>query len=397
MARQNDTLYNRQFLFFFSYNFFMALNFSSNAIYPLYVKSMGGTAQTVGAFMGVASLSAVVARPLVGWLIDRFGGRKVLIIGSLAMSLPSLGYLALLDQGLSPLVWLLRIVHGFGFGAHFSAFFASAAQSAPKNRRNEAIAMYGFSGLCAHLIGPFLSETIHDHYGLSTFFLVVTGFGLVALMIMLFLARQPKPEPNGSLPLFSGTLQLLMKRELRFVYLLAFLLSVLYSTPPTFLAPLARERGVFHFGLYFTGYGMMGMFIRLLGKRWGDRLGLRRVLAPSFVVYSLAMLTLFFARSTEMVMLAGGFSGLAHGIAFPAVNALAYNRAPRGSEGSVIALLTGMMDVGTMAGAFLLGLLAEFTGYPYVFPAAASAGLFASMLLVISILKRPEVIQEIKG
>ncbi len=385
-------LYTKSFVVLFSYNFFMALNFTNNAIYPLYVKHTGGTAETVGAFMATASLAAVVARPLIGWMLDRWGTRPVLLIGSLSMALPSLGYWALLDQGLVPAVWMLRLVHGFGYGAHFSAFFTLAAQSAPKGRRNEAIAMYGFSGLMANLLGPVAGEEVFDRFGLGPFFLMVTLFGLVGATLAL-VSRQPSREEKSEPPTLTGAVKLLGSRPLWLVFALAFLLSACYSTPPAFLGPMARGREIARFGLYFTGYATGGMGIRLLGRKWGDRFGLRRVLIPSFFVYGMAMTTLFLAHSTGVVVLAGVLAGLAHGLAFPAVNALAYGLAPAGAGGSVIAMLTGMMDVSTMTTAYLFGVLAEKFGYPAAFPAAASAGLLASLLLIISVLRKRAAIR----
>ncbi|MFH0883746.1 MAG: MFS transporter [bacterium] len=385
-------LYTKSFFLLFSYNFFMALNFTNNAIYPLYVKHSGGTAETVGAFMAAASLAAVTGRPLIGWMIDRWGTKPVFLLGSLGMALPSLGYWGLLGQGLVPAVWALRLLHGFGYGAHFSAFFTSAAESAPKGRRNEAIAMYGFSGLMANLIGPMLGEQVFDLYGLGPFFLMVTSFALVGATIVLMF----KPFPRDSEvkpPAIGSALKLLGARPLWLVFALAFLLSACYSTPPAFLGPMAREREIARFGLYFTGYAVGGMGIRLLGRKWGDRFGLRRVLIPSFLVYATAMFTLFLAHSTGVVVLAGLLAGIAHGLAFPAVNALAYGLAPVGSGGSIIAMLTGMMDVSTMTTAYLFGVLAERFGYPAAFPAAASAGVLASLLVVISVLRKRAAIR----
>lgn len=381
-------LYNSTFLLGFSYNFFMALNFTNNAIYPLYVKQTGGTAETVGLFMGAASLSAVLFRPLIGLLIDRFGVKPVLLIGSLTMSLPALGYWLLLEQGLNHWVWLLRIVHGFGFGAHFSAFFTLAAQSAPANRRTEAIAMFGFSGLLANVVGPFLGETVHDYYGLPAFFLLVTGFGLTATVIVLFLRTRPSSGPRAT-PTLGGALTLLRARNLMIVYLLALLLSICFSSAQFFLAPLAQERGIAGFGLYFTGYAIAGMGIRFVGRSWGDRFGVRRVMIPAFLFYAAGMTTIHFSHATYLLLIAGLLTGSGHGIAFPAVSALGYNRAPSQYVGSVVALLTGMMDMGSVVAALAFGQVAERMGYGIVFLLAALSGLTAAGVVLVSILRLP--------
>jgi MFS family permease len=391
VIQRQDSLYNRQFSIVFAYNFFMALNFTNNAIYPLYVKEMGGTAETVGWFMGVASLSAVLLRPLIGWMIDRFGSLPVMRIGSLAIALPSLGYLALLNQGLSTEVWILRLIHGFGFGAHFSAFFTHAARTAPPGRRNESIAMFGFSGLGANLMGPLVGELVYDHYGMAAFFLLITGFGVAGFLLTFF--ADNRRAPSGEVgPSLTGAMKLLGSPRLRLTFTLAVLLSICYSTPQAFLGPLARERFIANFGLYYTGYAIAGMGARLVGRTWGDRFGLRRVMIPGYFLYALAMLVLFVSQSRIGVTGAGLLAGVAHGFVFPAVNSLGFSESPPGHGGSVIALLTGMMDAGTVLATFALGLLAEYSGFSAVFPVAAGAGFLASAIITLNIRRRPEII-----
>ena len=387
----NDRLYTPTFLLGFIYNFFMALNFTNNAIYPLYITHTGGGAQEIGLFMGVFSAAAVLGRPFVGNLIDRLGTKKVLILGSLCLSLPSLGYLYLLDSGLIFWVWVLRVIQGFGYGAHFSAFFTFAAQYAPPKRRNESMAMFGFSGLLALIIGPYLGETIVNNFGLPLFFITITSFGAVGFLLSLNL---PAPERINSASTYNlaDLFKVLLSRKLQFVFILALLLAVSMSTPQSFLAPLAHVRKLAQFSLFFTGFSISGMGIRLIGRKWGDRFGLRRVLLPAFFLYSAGLITLHFSNSTEAVFIAGMICGCAHGIGFPAVTALGYNRAPTAYTGTVMALVTGMMDVGTGLTALFLGQAAEEYGYDVVFPLAACAGIVAVLLLAINVMIKPGLI-----
>lgn len=383
-----STLYDKTFFLAFTYNFLMALNFSNNAIYPLYVKQMGGTAETVGAFMGAASVAALVARPLIGVMIDRLGIKRVLLLGSLGMTLPSIGYWALLDLGLGLPVWGLRLVHGFGFGAHLSAFFTLAAQQAPEDRRNESVAMYGLSGLAANLVGPFLGEQIYDAYGLPAFFALVTGFGFAGT-ITIAVTPVRKVVPPGPLPTLGRALKLVTDRTLMLSFVLAFAIAIFYSSGQFFLAPLARERMIADFGLYFTGYALAGIVVRVLARKLGDRYGVRRVMIPGFLSYATGMLLVALSDSTEALLVAGLFSGGAHAVVFPAVHSLGFGLAPVEARGSVMALLTGMTDVGGVFAAFAFGQAAEYMGYGIVFPMAATVGYVATAVILINVLRNP--------
>ena len=76
---------------------------------PLYIKSLGGTESQVGLVAGVFTLTAVVFRPIVGGLLDRYGRRPFMIAGLL---------LFVLSMGLYPwasafaLLLALRVLRG---------------------------------------------------------------------------------------------------------------------------------------------------------------------------------------------------------------------------------------------------------------------------------------------
>jgi MFS family permease len=380
-----DRLYTATFFTALAYNFLIALNFTNNAIYPLYVTHAGGGATAVGLFISAYSLAAVLGRPVIGPLIDRFGVRPVLIAGSLFIALPPLGYLTLLPEGLHPLVWLLRIIQGFGFGAHFTAFFTLAAEIAPRGRRNESVAMYGISGLAANLAGPAFGEWLVTGYGLEAFFLAMTSIGLGGAFLALFLRGRLQPAARSVA--LRSLFAVLKARALILPLFLALLLALSFATPIIFLAPLASQRGIPGFSLYFTGFALAGITIRLAGRKWGDRFGWRRILIPSFITYAVGLGWIYFSRDAATLVVAGLFTGSAHGLAFPAVTSLGYTLAPDQAKGSAMALVTGMMDLGVFATGAVFGFVAEARGYGAVFPLALLAPILAALTLVIHLLR----------
>jgi MFS family permease len=388
-AETHDTLYSRTFFLGFLYNFIIALHFTNNALYPLFVLHEGGGAAMVGVFMGTYAVAGVLGRPLVAVLIDRLGPRWVLFIGSLCLSLPAVGFIGLLGHGVGVVALTLRAVQGFGYGAHFSATFALAAQITPVSRRTEAMAMYGVSGLAGAMVGPAAAEWLIHTRGLPAFFLAMTAVGLLAAgVVLLVRVRTPDGAARPPLELFRA----LRSSRMILPAALAFLLAVSYSSPTSFLATVAAQRGVLRFSLYFTSWGLAGMLIRFVGGRWGDRVGLRRVLVPAFALYAAGMLVIHTADSAMLFAAAGVLCGCAHGIGFPAVVSLGYTLAPRDVAGSAMALITGMMDAGAAVAALLVGPLAERFGYGVVFPVAACSSACAVLLLLLHIRREPRKI-----
>jgi len=387
-SEANNGLYTRTFFLANVYIFFIALNYQNNAIYPLYVTHAGGNAVMVGLFMSIFSISAVLGRPIVGLLIDRFGVKRVLIIGSFCMGLPSLGYLALINAGLPPIVWVLRAIQGFGFGAHFSAFFTLAAQTAPIGRRNESVAMYGISGMASIMIGPFIGEELVETYGLPTFFIVMAVLGITAA----FLATRINIPHFASPPLHQNKniSKALKNRKLYFPLLLAMLMAMSLSAPAIFLAPLAELRSLDGFSLYFTGYALSGITIRIIGRKWADQFGWRRILIPSFALSGMGLIAVYFSHSIPALFFAGMIIGSAQGLALPAVTSLGYSMAPEGAKGTSMALVTGMIDFGVFMNGIILGQIARLGGYGIIFPLATIAPVVAVTLLFIHVWRNPQ-------
>src|ERR1700730_9440848 len=79
---------------------------------PPFIKQMGGSQSQVGLAMGAFALSAVIFRPLVGGLLDRFGRRPFIVWGLLLFILAM--YMYDWVGGIVILVGL-RILHGMSW------------------------------------------------------------------------------------------------------------------------------------------------------------------------------------------------------------------------------------------------------------------------------------------
>ncbi|MBI1388929.1 MAG: MFS transporter [bacterium] len=375
-ANHNTRMYTATFALAFLYNFFNGFIFTNNALFPLYVSQAGGGPDAVGLFMAAFPLAGLLGRPLHGAMIDRWGVRRVMMIGSGMMALSSLGFIGLLGDGLPPLAWGLRLVQGFGFGAHMSAFFTLAGQMAPRGRRNEAIIMYGISGMAAGLIGPAIGEWIIRHYGLAPFFILLAVMGLCSMSSAWLMRVKPRDAMLERFT-FRGVLTVLLMPSFRICFLLSFCVAISFTTMSVFIAPLMEERGVSHFGLFFTSYAVCGIAVRLAGRKWADRYGYMKVIAPGFLFYGLGLLVIQASYSLPMVIAAGMLCGLGHGLSFPVATTLGYILSPEAYRGAGVALNTGMMDLGNAVTALVLGKAAALLGYHAVYLIGAIGPLFA--------------------
>jgi MFS family permease len=93
----------------------LAMSAVFSYIGPMAVQRFGASPFLVGLLYAASAVVGLVASPLTGWLTDRLGGRKGVIVADLL-----LGSLGLLGMGLSPDVWAMLVAmvcSSFGFGA----------------------------------------------------------------------------------------------------------------------------------------------------------------------------------------------------------------------------------------------------------------------------------------
>ncbi len=381
--RFKDPLYNRTFFLAFGANFFVAMHFTNNAIFPLWVTESGEGAKIVGWFMAVYSIAAIAGRPLIGWMIDKYGSRRVWMMGILLMGVSTLGYIPFPVFSNSPIVWTFRFLQGLGAGAHFTAFFTVAGGSAPEGRRNESIGKFGLSGISALFIAPAMGEYVTRTYGFVPFFILLSIFSFIGFFLIMGIRE--KKVRNARSP--RAALAVLKAKGTPLAIAMALVASVCFMGPSAYLGPLAESRGISNFALYFTAFSVTGFIVRVTASHWGDKFGLRRILIPSFLIYALAHFTIALSVSTIWILVSGLLAGVAHGFMFPAVTALGFTLTSKENTGSAIALITGSMDAGAGIAAYALGQAAAGFGYGVVFPLSLTAPLIGAGILSVSVLR----------
>jgi len=174
---------------------------------PNLLKEFGGSAITIGTALSIYHLVGSIALLAIGPLIDRFGPRKLMLIG---IPLASIGFL-----GLSFINSLLTlyILQGTLLGIGMSAGFLLPVQTATANwfikRRTAALAAICVASVLGGAIMNLLGEQIANQFGWRGAF---SGLGVAMLVICIPLAFviRHRPErygylPDGELPVIKET------------------------------------------------------------------------------------------------------------------------------------------------------------------------------------------------
>lgn len=140
---------------------------------PLFIKHLGGNEGQVGIVVGVFMLSAVLFRPMIGVLLDRFGRRPFIVWGLLIFTLAM--YMYSWVGGIVVLIGL-RILQGMSWAVSTTAIFTAITDIISSARRGEGMGWFSTAMTLAMAIGPMFGIWVTENLSYHTLFLFVSAF-----------------------------------------------------------------------------------------------------------------------------------------------------------------------------------------------------------------------------
>lgn len=376
-----DGLFTRRFVLATLGNLVFFVGVTSFFSLPVHLEALGASRAEIGRVMGSFGLASLFAMPLTGVLVDRFGRRGFMVLGSLVFSVLSLGFLAV--GGIGPLVYALRLGQGLAFSLAFVATNALIVDLAPRGGLGRAIALFGATTLISHAVGPAFGEWVAHHFGFPRLFqlsaLAALGAaGAHALAPGGFRAQPAHVERP------TGLLGLALRRGASGALFSAVGSAVTFGAAINFMPVFVRSRGLPSHAPFFVAYVLAAIAIRLGAGGASDRFGHRRVGTIASLGFAATAVGFAFMgnRVASLVGLALVF-GLSHGLAYPATNALFVEGAPPNARGRAMAVFNLAFNVGITLSAFVAGEIAERAGYFAMWLVAAAASVAGSVLLAL--------------
>lgn len=315
----------------------------------------------IGVTVGAFSCATVLATPFAGWVVDRFPRRYAMTVGAACMAIAAAGFIGVRQIG-----WLLdglRVLQGLSYALVVTAVGTLVADVAPRERLNQALGLSGASMLIMNAVAPAVAEPLAVAAGWP----VVFALAACAAAVATVLAAQIREPAFAPAPAGAGGMRDLLAQPLARHYGLVIALNgatfgAVFTFEPAYALLLGRTR----VGGFFIAYAFAAILVRLVFGSVPARIGSYRVARGSLLLYAAVVGALAFAGPLALEPL-GALFGLAHGLFYPAVNALAVTAVRPGERGRMIAIFTGAFAAGLSAGSTVLGHLAAYAGYPSVF------------------------------
>ncbi|MDM5237937.1 MFS transporter [Bacillus cereus] len=343
---------------------------------PMFIKQLGGSESQVGFIIGVFTISAVIFRPIVGGLMDRYGRMVFIISGLLFFAITMYFY-----DWVTGVIFLvvLRILHGISWAVATTSIGTAVTDVIPQSRRGEGMGWYGLAMTLGMALGPVLGLWVIKSFSFHYLFLLCTGLALVAFILALG-TKIPAIQHASKKPIS------FFEKTLLPIAIVTFFLSLTFGGITTFL-PLFAAKIQVNAGTFFLVYAVTLTVVRPFAGKVSDKYGEGIIIIPALFTLIAALLVLAMTNGIVGLVITAILYGIGFGSAQPALQVAMIRLASPEKRGIANATFFTAFDLGIGLGSILLGFVSQLMGYQMLFIVCAVSG-FVSLLIFILFVKK---------
>lgn len=349
-----------------------------------YSQELGASNFLTGAIVAVYSLTNMVGNILGGYWIDRFGRKKMLFTGMIAVSIILFLYpLAQTGEQL----FVARFFHGLAGGILIPAAFAYVGDITARNKRGKSMAYTGASIGIAAIAGPAIGGAMAARSSIENVFIFVAILFLITAIAMHFVIEESFTTTEKGKFNFKDFLPLLKHPLLIQASLAAFALMISNGTL-AFALPLnveAMGRTTETTGMLMSSFGIVALIIFLTPiNRIYDKVPAIRLVLTGLILIGGALFTLGFNTNFLVNLLAMMVYGLGFSFIFPSMNKIVADASTMIDRGKAYGVFYAFFSLGVVAGATISGAVAFKLGLPFI----VSAIIMISIGILIGIIAK---------
>jgi MFS family permease len=330
----------------------------------------------------------------VGYAIDRWGRRRILLAGPIITSV------ALLSTAAAPnfaTLLVLRFIAGWGTQMWMLSRLTVIADRGGNSRARQITSMFGVQRL-GMLAGPLIGGVTAELYGLRVPFILHGVVALLAVVPSFFVVQESNPQQSKR----GGSAA--KDEDFSWKMLLQPPIPILYTAQ--FFSTLTRGGAigggtVFLFGVYAYGVGALdlavlssvmalaGIPLTLSAGYIMDKFGRKVTVVPGLALFSLAMVWLaatafngwgywaFVTGFVWMQLIGAGLSG--------SMQTIGTDLAPPKARGRFFGIGRMVSQAGFMANPLSFGAITAVSGFTAAFTFVAGSGFVSALILAFLI------------
>jgi MFS family permease len=351
---------------------------------PLLALRFGTGAGGLGAIVAAASLLPLVSAVPIGTYVDRWGARRVAVVGFFGSTL------ALLPMAVAPsLLWLIvafvvgsALQNAFIIGAQaLIAALGSAGRS-----REAAYGWWTTAMAGGHVVGPVVGGVLLDAYGAGPAFAAVAAMTGTALLLLLGLRTRARSETVVPPFRWSAGVALLRDRTVGIAILTSsaavWAMTIHATYLPVHLETLSMSAATI--GVLLSLRSVAAVIVRPIMPQLVAWLGGReRTVVYTLVALAAGLAGVVWSPSPWAIGLWMVLFGMGHGLSQPVSMVMVADRVPRRERGSALGVRLMLNRLAQVLAPVSLAFLADRAGLGPMFVAhAALVGVAAAVLAV---------------
>jgi len=357
-------------------------------IWPIYITSSLGASMTeLGFVFSASNAVAAVMQILSGFLSDKYGRKRLHILGTLLAVFPPLMY-ALANNWVDLVPWVM--LSGFAMGLYMPVRWAIIADVSSTKTMASAYSWTNISWLVGSTVAPFVGGIVADLFGIRfpffiCFILVLAVFPLTLLMQ----ETRRKPQVKG---MNYKNEQVGMIDRYMLTVVLFSLINIIQGLGIGVTGPVVAVFVVLNFNvdytfigiLYAIGFGVASIIVQIPGSKCSDLFDRRKVMFVTFVASSPFFLLFAYSRNMLELIVFMFLSNATLNLSWPAAQTLMMDATPSSKWGLINGVAASTFWIGLLIGNALSGILWDSWGMLAPFYASSFAiGLSALLPLLL--------------
>lgn len=354
-------------------------------LFPLIREELGVSYATLGFVVMLFYTGSALLQPFAGFLVDRIGGRGMLLGG---VGLLTLGALVMSAADGIALLGFGAAIMGIGNSVFHPADMSVLNGRVSPPRLGYAFSAHGIAGFIGFAAAPVFGAAVAAAYGWRAALLGTAALGLAALVMLLANSHQLHvAQPAARKHAAAWNARVLLSRPV----LLCFLFFTIWGCAYAGFANFAITAMQLQFGVgpalassALSSYMLANAVGMVAGGVFAARVGRHELVAGSGLSFAaLAVLTVATGAIPGAALpVALGAAGLAAGFTYPSRDLIVRAATPPGAAGRVYGFVYSGLDIGVLATPMFYGMLIDNSAPQAVFYAIFGFALAATVTVL---------------
>ncbi len=357
-------------------------------LFPFLTAALGIGFVELGFALTIGNIVAVASQLPIGFLVDRIGSRRMLLLG---LAISAVAFIGVSLAPTYPHLLIAMALIGLSGSVFHPADYAILSAVIPPARIGRAFSVHTFSGFLGNAIAPVTVLPIAYAFGLKAAFLFPAAIAIMAALPLLLVRgvdnRQPVIHAGQPAAPRIGLAAVLTPN----IIFLTFFFSLLslsgsgisnfsvVALRSAFDTPLATASIALTVYLSMQALGVLaGGFIADKTRRHAE------VASVGYAVNACIVLAIgTLGLSAAPLFLAMGAAGLLGGLIMPSRDMLVRAAAPPGAMGRTFGIVTSGFSIGGMVGPLLFGFIMDHNAPRWVFGASVVVMIVVAVVALV--------------